>query len=65
MGECSAVEDYARRGARPPPGSGRGEICRAKSLYQPTTPPFQPLVCRHKRARATGTKMPLPTTPQP
>ena len=40
MRKCSAVEGFARRGACPPQGSGRGRIRRANSLYQATTPAF-------------------------
>ncbi len=46
-GECSAVENYARRGACPPLARrGRGRIRGASSPYQATTPAFHTLVCR-------------------
>ena len=53
-GECSAVEDYARRGARPPlgPEEGRGRIRRAMSLYQTKTPAFHTFMCRPQPASA-------------
>ena len=52
MGKCSAVEDFARRGACPPLGreEGRGRIRHANSLDQTTTPAFHTLVCRHQPA---------------
>ena len=57
-GECSAVEDFARRGACPPLGRRRGlaESRVANFPYQTTTPAFHTLVCRHLPASAIGTK---------
>ena len=50
MSECSAVEDFARRGACPLLGSGWGvaESTVPIQLYQATTPAFHTLVCRRQ-----------------
>ena len=59
-GKCSAVEDYARRGACPPLGPGawawQNPPSRVRRL-KPATPDFHPLACRRQPARSIGTKM--------
>ena len=42
--QCSAVEDFARRGARPPlgPGCGMAEPAMAIPYTKPKLPPFMP-----------------------
>ena len=50
MRRCSAVEDFARRGACPPLGSGWGvaEFAAPIRCTKPATPAFHNLVCRRQ-----------------
>ena len=54
MGECSAVEDYARRGARPPLARRRG-VAECAAPIRRTKPQLQLFIpwcagpCRHER----------------